>query len=201
MLRDWHLPKVGDLLCFGLWWQGKVRWDHLLALFLWLPHGLLHDYLVHGSMEVKFYLEEDVGGLNVLFLFELTRCSGHFHNSGFLLCIEVSKLLHWHKVNEEVVAYLRIGIDSFAVSLGNSLSEDSGIFRVKKKIYPAELHVLSLFDLLGVPVPRVFLGLFVVLVDKNWAPGTNTIIHVESLAWNRLERAIWLLSVGYPLGW
>ena len=152
-------------------------------------------------MEVKFYLEEDVGGLNVLLLFELTRCSGHFHNSGFLLCIKVSELLHWHKVNEEVVAYLRIGIDSFAVSLGNSLSEDSGIFRVEKKIYPAELHVLSLFNFLGVPVPRVFLGLLVVLVDKNWAPGANTIIHVESLARNRLERAIWLLSVGYPLGW
>ena len=90
MLRNWYLPKVWDFLGFWLWRECQIGRNHLLTFFLRLSHGFLHNDLVHCAMEVKFYLEEDVGGLNVLLLFELTRCSGHFHNSSFLLCIEIS---------------------------------------------------------------------------------------------------------------
>ena len=81
MLRNRYLTKVWNLFGFWLWWEGQIGGNHLLALFFWLSHGFLHNYLVHCAVEVKFDLKEDVCSLNILFLFEFTRSSGHFHNS------------------------------------------------------------------------------------------------------------------------
>lgn len=68
MLRNWYLSKVWHFLGFWFRRKSQIGWDHLLTFFLRLPHGFLHNDLVHRAMEVKFDFKEDVSGFNVLFL-------------------------------------------------------------------------------------------------------------------------------------
>ena len=48
-----------------------------------------------------------------------------------LLGIELRKFLLWHIIDKEVVANLRISVNTFTVSLCDSLREDSRVFRVE----------------------------------------------------------------------
>ena len=170
MLRNWYLSKVWHFLGFWFRRKSQIGWDHLLTFFLRLPHGFLHNDLVHRAMEVKFDFKEDVSGFNVLFLLQFSRCSRHFHDSSFLLSIKVCKFLNRHEVNEKVVSNLRISVNSLAMSLSNSLSKNSWVFRIVQKIDPAQFDIFSLFDCLRIPVSGIFLSFFIVVVDQDRAP-------------------------------
>ena len=86
------------------------------------------------------------------------------------------------------------------MSLCNSLCEDSWILRVEQKINSGQFDILLfLFDL-SVPIACVDLAFFIIGVDEYWAPMANTVDHMETFSRNRLERAVFLLTVLDPLG-
>lgn len=55
-----------------------------------------------------------------------------------------------HEVNEEVVSDLRVSIDTFTMSLGHTLSEDTGVFRVEEKVDSGELNVACICTIIPV---------------------------------------------------
>lgn len=68
-----------------------------------------------------------------------------------LLGIEFGKLLLRHKVNKEVISNLRVSIDTFTVSLSNTLCKNTRIFGVEEQVDSSEFNVASLTI---VPVSR-----------------------------------------------
>ena len=117
------------------------------------------------------------------------------NDSIYLLSIELWKALRRHVVNKKVVADLRVGIDSFTVSLGNSLGKDSGILRVKQKIDSCKLSVLFK----AVPVSCKHFSFRVIGVHKHWTPfSTAVLIFKETLAGNRGEVTISIEPEGNP---
>ena len=185
MRRDWDLAEVWDFFGHGLGWESQVGGNHLTAFFLGLGHGLLHDDLVHGSVEIELHFEEDAVGVDAGLASEGAGGGGHPENAGALLVVKLSKLLARHVVDEEVVADLRIGVDALAVSLSDSLGEDAWVLGVEEQVDPGELDVLLLTFDLRVPVAGVDLALLIIAVDEDCAPVANSFrVLVETLSWN-----------------
>lgn len=56
VLWNWHLAEVWHIL-WWLWWrQCHIGWHDILTLFWGLLKGLLHDDLIHCSLELYLYL-------------------------------------------------------------------------------------------------------------------------------------------------
>lgn len=79
-----------------------------------------------------------------------------------LLRIEFRKLLLGHKINEEVISNLRVSIDTFTVSLSNTLCKNTRIFGVEEQVDSSEFNVASLTI---VPVSRELKAFIVIGVD------------------------------------
>jgi hypothetical protein len=116
-------------------------------------------------------------------------------DSADLLWVEFRKLLSWHVVDEEVVSDLRVSIDSLLMSLGNSLSEDSWIFRVEKEVDSSKFEVLTSH----IPVTAINGSLRIPGFNKEWFPLMDTILILESLSWNRSEVTFFIGSELNPL--
>lgn len=67
-----------------------------------------------------------------------------------------------HVVDKEVVSYLRVGIDSFLVSLGNSLSKNPRVLSVEEEVDSCQLTVSVV---LIIPVTDVDILVSVVAVN------------------------------------
>ena len=116
-------------------------------------------------------------------------------DSADLLWVEFRKLLSWHVVDEEVVSDLRVSIDSLLMSLSNSLSEDSWIFRVEKEVDSSKFEVLTSH----IPVTAIDGSLLIPRFNKEWFPLVDAILILESLSWNRSEVSFFIGSELNPL--
>ena len=100
-----------------------------------------------------------------------------------------------HVIDEEVVSDLGISINPLAVSLSNSLSKYSGVFRIKKKIDSSELAIL--FS--AIPITSIKLPLFIICVNQNSAPFSFAIWELEkAFAWNRGEVTLLIITKRDP---
>lgn len=94
---------------------------------------------------------------------QVFRSRGAMQDAADLLGIEFGEVLLGHEVDEEVVSNLRVSVNTFTVSLSHTLSKNTRIFRVEKKVDSGELNVASLTTI--VPVTCELLAFVVVRVD------------------------------------
>ena len=87
------------------------------------------------------------------------------------------------------------------MGLSNSLREDTWIFRVKEKVDSCQLNVFMIFTFCNIPIACIDLAFVIIGMNKDCAPMSNAIDHVETFSWNWVERAILLLAIGNPLSW
>lgn len=118
------------------------------------------------------------------------------HDPVYLLSVKLRKALRRHVVNEKVVSDLRVGIDTFTVRLGNSLSKDSGVLRVKQKVDSCQLRVLFK----TIPVSCKHFPFRVVGVNEHWTPFAATVfVFEQTLAWDWGEVSVSVETEGNPL--
>lgn len=194
MLRDWDHTEVRSLSWWLLLWKLKIGWNHI-CLSISCLESSLHDDLVHGSGKVLVDLVHDACSIDVLSRLKISGGSGHVDDSADLLWVEFRKLLSWHVVDEEVVSDLRVSIDSLLMSLGNSLGEDSWIFRVEKEVDSSKFEVLTSH----IPVTAINGSLLIPGFNQEWFPLMDTILILESLSWNRSEVTFFIGSELNPL--
>jgi hypothetical protein len=117
-------------------------------------------------------------------------------NAVDLLSVKLRETLLRHVVDEEVIADLGVSVDTLAVGLSDSLSEDTGIFGVEEEVDPGELGVL----VETIPVAGVDFALHVIRVDEDWLPFTAAIfIFEKTLSGDGSEVAVHVVAEGDPL--
>ena len=101
-----------------------------LALLV-IVDRLLHDDLVHGSAEVTDHLRQDASLVDLGAALQGLGSHRHFLDSGALLSVRLRELLKRHKVDEEVVPDLGVGVDALRVRLNDSLSKDTWVLGIE----------------------------------------------------------------------
>jgi hypothetical protein len=140
--------------------------------------------------------KENARGLN-LSRSQVLGGRGAVQDTTHLLGIEFGKLLLGHKVDKEVVSNLRVSIDTFRVSLGHTLGENTRIFGVEQEVDSGKLNV-SCFTAI-VPVAGEFLAIAVVGVDEDRSPySTSVVVTAETLSGDGLEATIFSFSESEP---
>jgi hypothetical protein len=112
-------------------------------------------------------------------------------NAVNLLSIELGEFLLGHHVDKEVVADLRVSVDTLTMGLSYALRKDTRVLGVEQKVDSGEFDVV----VRSIPVADVGLLLCVVAVDENWAPTAYTIlVFVKTFSSDGLETSILLVT-------
>ncbi len=78
-----------------------------------------------------------------------------------MLAVKLRELLGWHIVDEEVVSYLTVSINTLLMSLGHTLGENAWVFSIEEEVDPGQLAILAS----AVPDAREDAALAVIVVN------------------------------------